>query len=249
MGNKMKLGRLPHDPVALAAAPAHRFGDDTPPPVLDRSGVAFAPGEYGNRIFPDCTAAGLANYARAVTALNGYALAVDPDKPLAFYGECVGNPDDLESTHGAVLLDVLNRQASVGFDIGPQRLVGLYGTVQRERASLALSIARFGAGYWGITLHEQDMVTFGGDGPWDLTDNDGPAVGGHCVVAFDYSGLGDTDTVRIATWGVWKPATWRWIEARLDEAHALVYRQLVRADGTFYAGLSPDGLATALGET
>ena len=240
------FGRLPHDPAALAAAPAPDVGSETPPPVLDRRGVDFSPDEYGNRSYPDCSAAGLANYARAVAALNGYGLVVDPDKPLAFYASCVGDPPDLAATPGAVLLDVLNRQARDGFDIGPQQLIGLYGTVPLTRAALALSISRFGAGYWGITLRARDMQVFGGSAPWDVTADDGGRVGGHCVMAFDYTGLGDEDTVRVGTWGAWQSATWRWVHARLDEAHALVYRQLVRADGTFYAGVSPDGLATAL---
>ena len=58
-----KLGRLPHDPVALASAPqlaGHPFATTAPRAVVDRREVPFQPGLYDNDTLPDCTAAGLA---------------------------------------------------------------------------------------------------------------------------------------------------------------------------------------------
>ena len=84
----MRLGRLPHDPAALASAPsfaAHHFAAVKPPALLDRSHIEFAPGLYRNDDLPDCSAAGLANAAGMVAALNGYGLAVNPDKVPLFY--------------------------------------------------------------------------------------------------------------------------------------------------------------------
>jgi hypothetical protein len=103
-------------------------------------------------------------------------------------------------------------------------------------------MAQFGAGYWGVTLRERDMER---DVLWDVADgrDDGAVVGGHCLISWDYTGLADDALVRLGTWGDWQMATWEWVRARLDEAHGLVWRQLVRADGTFYAGLTADGLA------
>ena len=246
--SNLRLGRLQHDPIALAAAPAHKFGAVPPPAVLDRSAIDFAPGMYQNDVLPDCSAAGLANAASAIAALNGYHLVVDPTLVPPFYAGCVScAPTDaaMEATDGAVLLDVLARQAVQGFDIGPQTLYGLHGTVPLTRTALALSLARLGVGYWGVTLHDRDMQTFGDR--WDVQPgrDDGAVVGGHCVIGFDFTGLGDDDTVRIGTWSKWQPATWAWIAARLDEAHGLVFRQLARSDG-FYNGLTPDGLVAEL---
>lgn len=209
----------------------------------------FVPQMYRNDVLPDCTAAGLANAARGIAALNGFGLVVDPGLVAPFYASCVGCPDndaDMEATDGVVLLDVLARQAAHGFDIGPQVLVGQSGTVSTSRTALALSMARLGVGYWGVTLHDRDMQTVGSK--WDVVSgrDDGPIVGGHCVIAFDYTGLGDADTVRIGTWGAWQAATWAWVEARLDEAHGLVWRQLARADGSFYAGVTANGLIAEL---
>lgn len=243
----MRLGRLPHDPLALAHTLAHRFGTEPAPAVLDRGALGFAPELYENDTLPDCTAVALANAARAVAALNGYELVVDPASVPAFYAGCIGNPPNLAATDGAVMLDVLGIQASRGFDIGNQCLNGLFGTFDvRSRSVLALGIARFGVGYWGVTLRERDMER----GPvWDVQAgrDDGNIVGGHAVIAWDYSGLTDDGLVRLGTWGSWQPATWGWVAARLDEAHGTVWRQLERADGTFYNELTPDGLAAEIG--
>lgn len=233
----MRLGRLPHDPAALARAPSlagHRFAAMPPPPILDRSAIAFAPGLYRNNDLPDCTAAGLANAAGMVAALNGYALAIDPDKVPVFYAGCAGcEPSDaaMATTDGAVVLDVLVRQARSGFDVGPQTLAGLHGTLPLSRTVIASALGRLGHAYLGVTLRERDME----QAPvWDVLDgrDDGAVVGGHLIVAWDYAGIGDASTVRVATWGTWQPATWAWIAARMDEAHALVWRQLGNAAGS-----------------
>ncbi len=241
------LGRIRHDPVALARAPSHRFGAVPPPMVLDRSATAFEPGLYQNDTLPDCTAVALANAARGVAALNGFDLVLEQASVPAFYGACVGNPANLAATGGAVMLDVLARQAAQGFDIGPQTLHGLYATIDtRSRSALACGMARLGAGYWGVTLRERDMQR---TAVWDVQADrdDGDVVGGHAVVAWDYRGLADGDTLRIGTWGAWQPATWAWVAARLDEAYGIVWRQLERADGTFYGGVTADGLVAEIG--
>jgi hypothetical protein len=217
-----------------------------PPRRLDRRAVAFEPGLYANDILPDCTAVSLANAARGVAALNGYDLVVDQACVPVFYSACVGDPPDLAATDGAVMLDVLNRQAAHGFDIGPQILHGLHGTINsKSRSALAHGMARLGVGYWGVVLRERDLERAA---LWDVRRgrDDGAIVGGHTVIAWDYSGLGDEATVRLGTWGAWQPATWAWVAARLEEAHCLVWRQLQRADGTFYDGLTADGLVAEI---
>ncbi|WP_428485924.1 hypothetical protein [Rhodopila sp.] len=238
----MRLGRLPHDPAALAAAPRHRFGAVPPPAVLDRSALAFTPGLYSNDTLPDCTAVALANAARGVAELQGYDLVVEADRVPRFYAWCIGNPPNLAATDGANMLDVLTLQQSYGFFIGPQLLVGRFGSIDvASRSALAAGLARLGPGYWGVTLRERDMQR----APiWDVRPgrDDGAVVGGHALIAWDYTGLADEATVRLGTWGGWQPATWSWIAARLEEAHGVVWRQLVRADGTFYDGLTADDL-------
>lgn len=238
----MRLGKLPSDAIRLAQAQGHRFGAVLPPATLDRSVVDFVPGLYGNDTYPCCTAVALANCARGVAHLNGYDLIVEESKPLAFYGQCVGNPPDLALTNGAVALDVLGRQARAGFDIGPQTLVAQWGTIDtKSRTAIARAMAVMGPLYLGVMLHDREMQT---SGVWDVQPgrDDGPVIGGHMVPGWSFDGLADNSIVQIMSWGRFQPVTWAWLMARLDEAHGVAWRQLARADGTFYRGLSADGL-------
>jgi hypothetical protein len=228
----MKLGRLPHDPARVASAPslaAHRFAAAAPPrAVVDRSGIPFSPGLYQNDSLPDCTAAGLANAASAVAwAEQGFQPVIQPALVVDFYAACINRPSatdaELMATDGAVMLDVLTRQATLGFDVGQQvPLVGLFGTL--PLANIPHAIDRLSHAYLGVTLRERDMDMAA---LWDVQDgrDDGAVVGGHCLVAWDYTGLQDGDTVRLVTWGQFQPATWPWLRARVDEAYALTWRQ------------------------
>lgn len=226
----MRFGRKPCNLDAVSRHPLHRFGAIEPLPRLDRSNIDFKPELYQNDILPCCTAVALANVARATAALQGYQLVVDPATVPAFYAACVGVSDTdaaMSATDGAVALDVLARQARDGFDIGPQRLYGQSAAVDvGARSDLAGGIARY-VGYWGVVLHDRDMQTVGD--VWDAGPSDGPVVGGHMVMAWDYTGLSDGDTVRIGTWGTWQRATWAWVRARLDEAYGVAWPQLAAA--------------------
>jgi len=256
----MRLGRLPHSPAALASAPAlmsARLSVAIPPPRLDRSAVPFQPRMFKNDILPTCTAAGLANAALAVSALANYRVAIEDAKVPAFFAACVGcAPTDaaMAATDGAVLLDVLARQAATGFDVGDQvPLVALSGTLPLTRDALAVCMNDLGVAYLGIDLYERDMDGVQAGAVWDGLDavqaglrldddgsDPGALVGGHCCCAWDFTGLGDTDTVRIATWGMLVPVTHRWLRSRLREAHGLYFRQLAPA---FASAVNKDRLA------
>ena len=224
----MRLGRLPHDPAALAAVPRH-YAATLPPPVLDRSHIPFTPGLYGNDVFPDCTAVALANAARAASWVTaGCDLVVADSAPPAFYARCVGVADDpaaIEATDGAQMLSVLGQADAQGFDVGPQALVPTWASCPvTARFSLAHAMT-MGALYFGAGLAGADQ----GAGTWDTTtpgDQTRGSWGGHALIAWDYTGLGDGDIVRLGTWGRWQAATWRWVQARADEAYALAWRQI-----------------------
>lgn len=244
-------GRLAHDPVAVAAAPVHLFGAVPPPASLDRSLVDFTPGAYQNTIYPNCTFASMTNAARGVAYLNGYELDVNPDTVPAGYASCVGcanTPAAIEATDGAVMLDVIAWQGRGGFDIGPQKLTARSGTIALTKSALASAMSRLGLPWCGLVLRERDMDT---SSPSSLLDvqpgrDDGAIVGRHAVPFWTYAGLYDDSRVYYGTWGYWQAATWAWVRARIEEAWGLVWRQLARADGTFYAGVTADGLIAEL---
>jgi hypothetical protein len=197
------------------------------------------PRMFANDQLPDCTAAGLANGALAVSALAGYEMAIDDAKVPLFYASVVGcqpTEEAMAATDGAVILDVLQRQATGGFDAGGQTpLVALAGTLQLNRIALAQAMASLGIAYLGVDLFERDMEM---PDVWDDDGRDpGALVGGHCLDSFDYTGLADDRKVRLATWGRMQPATWRWLDSRVREAHGLLWRQIRGCDGVDLAAL------------
>jgi hypothetical protein len=244
----MRFGRLQHDPDTLARAPSLRLSAVEPPAVLDRSSVNVNLGLYQNDVYPDCTAAGAFNYVCCIAALNGYGLPIDNTKAPTFYAACIGcadTPEAIAATDGALMTDVIARLGSHGLDIGSQTLVGFGGTIPLRRIQLALSLAQVGAGYWGIDVYQNDMDNVGK--VWTTDYSPGPVEGGHCVVGFDYAGLGNNDVVRIATWGAWQMATWAWVDARLQEAHGLAFRDLTPASGKYWSGVTYDTLLAEAG--
>ncbi len=241
MNMTFRLGRAPHDPDRLAAAFAtrrHVMGSDLVLPALDRSALDFSPGLYRNDTLPDCTAAGMANaFTAASLVLTGAVPAIDSTRIPLFYAACVGcaaTDAAMAATDGAVMLDVLDEVEASGFDVGQQvPLVSTFAVIDpSDRTALAHAISARGAAYLGIQLTEMDMTAFGAGTTLndDVSDHSG-IVGGHCLVAWSYTGLHDTDTVLLATWGRLAPCTWRWLGRRLDEAYSLSWPQLESASG------------------
>jgi hypothetical protein len=224
----MRLGKLAPIKDHLLAAPIHTFGASIAPAVLDRSTISFTPGLYNNDTLTDCTVVSIANMIGARAALNGYQAYIDPEKVIEFFAAAAGHPADLTTVEGLNYLDVINRQASLGFDTGHDRLFGIPGTIGLSRNDIALAMVRFGSVGLGVQLRQRDETEFG-NGLWDTSTQDGSTIGGHAVIAWDYTGLKDTDLVRIGTWGKWQYATWRWIEARRDEVHGTRWPQLEAA--------------------
>lgn len=245
----MQLGRLPHDPVALAASPGlpAKFATAAPPDTLDRSSVNVALGLYDNDTLPVCTGAMLANAINAVAGLSDYSIPIPTEKVLSFYAGCVGcapTTQAIGQTNGAVMLNVLRQQVTNGFDIGQEApMVGLFGNIPANRLMLANCMAHLGVALLGVTLHESDMKA---NGILDTTVSAGVVVGGHAIIGFDYNGLGDSDTVRIGTWGGWRLATWRWLEIRVDEAYGILWRTLLLPQGTFWNGADFGTLKAAM---
>jgi hypothetical protein len=231
----VRLGRLPANPAALARQPEHKLGAMPVPMVLDRRSVSFTPGLYHNDTIGDCTVVSIANMIGACAALNGYQAYIDGDKVLQFFADAAGNPPDLAAVDGLVYLDVVNRQAQIGFDTGHDRIFGLPGTVGLTRMELAAGMNELGAIGIGVLLKAKDMATVqqnmasSAPLPLDAGMDDGAVIGGHAEILWDYTGLLDDDLVRTGTWGYWQTVTWRWVSARIEEAHGLRFPQLAAA--------------------
>lgn len=189
-----------------------------------------------NNKYGDCTAVGLMNSASVVSSLNGAPVACSDSDAIRFYSESTGfNPEDPSTDRGGVEVGVLDYASRNGMQFGFYKLFPLWGTVNMlSRNDLALACEALGSVYLGIDLAEADQFSLGA--LWDTTTlgNQAPGSwGGHCALLYDYSGLGDEDTIRIATWGGLQKATWRWLESRIVEAHGIIWPQLASPVGKF----------------
>jgi len=255
------FGRLPHDPVRLAKAPQlakySSLAVANPPSRLDRSSVKAAFQMGDNDVDPDCTGAGYFNLAIMVAELMGYGLNVLPGSASKLYAQTVGidptNAAAIAASGGAMLMDLLTRQATQGASTGNDLLFGEPGVLPLTRNALANAMDRLGGAEIGVDFTDLDTQTL--DDPaivWDIQAGPYLPTEGHALVALDYTGLGDLDTVRLCSWGLdTYHATWRWIDSRSPERHGVCWRQLLPAGteknwaGVDWAGMAAEAAALA----
>jgi hypothetical protein len=202
------------------------------PPKLIRDHIDPDPQMDRNNELGDCTAAGLANVARAQARLGGITLTIPTEKTVAFYSQSTGyDPANANSDAGGVEVDVLADAARQGFEIGQQTpLYPLWGSIDRQDLNgIRLVASEIGPVYLGVALALADQA----DGVWD-TDSGGNqqpgSWGGHCLLLWAYDGIEPDSLVTLITWGAaTQRATWRWVQSRMDEAHAVTFRQLRKA--------------------
>lgn len=221
----VRLGRAAHDPDRVAALPTHIVGADAPPPlVLPRREIIFRPGLYRNDVFGDCSCAGLANSRRAASLIFDKCDLVSTDAAVtSFFAGCAKVPFTdaaLASVPGLVVLDVFDYAQKHGFTMGGQT-VEVPSDIRvidpADRVVLAHAIAVRGSAYLGIDLYAPDVAP---GASWKGLPS-GASVGGHAIVAWAYDGLGDANTVWLASWGMLIAATWQWLQSRLMEAYSI----------------------------
>jgi hypothetical protein len=229
-----RLGRAPHDPVLLAAAPPHLMGAAKPPATLDRRAIFWTPTLVRNDVLPTCTIAALLNSARAYALVHGFDIPTDEAKALMFYARLAGClVADIASTDGLDMLAVVQAARDRGFDAGGQTpLAPTFAAITPiDRDAMADAMATRGAVNLGVLLSvsDQTMDVWDTITPTDAGDAAPGSWGGHDLAGIDYSGLGDDDLVRLATWGGFHLATWRWIRLRTELAVSHVWGALAGA--------------------
>jgi hypothetical protein len=240
-----RLGRLPHDDAQLARAPqlARYLEAMTAPAVIDRSDVPFTPHLDDNDQIGDCTAVALANCARAAAALRGdKQFAISTADVICFYEQSTGYVwGEPQTDRGGVIASVLAYQAAHGFPVDHTKIKGAWGTFDpRDRNLMGVAIDVVGSVDLGVALADADkaMTIWDTNSPASAGDPAPGSWGGHSLMIFAYTGLGDTDLVELGTWGEWQRATWRWIDSRVQEAHAIAWRRF----GAMLPGLDFDRL-------
>lgn len=221
----MKLGRLDaRRPVTLS--PLHRLM--RLPALKSRwtgpRDTQFSYGVLGNDQVGDCVFAGFVHLVQAVCLLLG----VVPPKPssakvvqayfLFTHGQDSGcvEADVLQALYTTGILGI----NIVGYAYGAQGLTEMLGITQT-----------FGSAYLGVMVPAPMLTQFNSNEPFDLTgtSDDRTILGGHCIVCVAFN---QTDeTVTVLTWGKRHPATFRWLEAYLDESWAVIPKQ-VKDTGT-----------------
>nr|WP_194300225.1 hypothetical protein [Acetobacter lovaniensis] len=222
------------------------------PSVLDRSHINPAPLMLGNDQIGDCTSVGLANALRATAALGGFQIGVDDDSVIQFYAESTGyRPGCPETDQGGIEVEVLSFAAGVGYQLEAGAYYPLWGTTDaQDRNALALIMASLGTVYLGVLLSQSDMNQIESTNGACVLEADNGAygdttpgsAGGHCLLGWSYSGLSDSDTVDLLTWGAIQKVTWGWLRSRIMEAHGLVWPQLTLANGLYPTGPDIDAL-------
>lgn len=245
-----KCGLLPHNPVVLARSArleAHPINKWSAPATLKRDKVKYRPQMFRNDQIGDCTAAGLGNAALAISALNGSTAIVLEPSVVNLYSATSGyNPKVAGSDRGAVLADVLAYQYSQGFHTGAQLLVGPWATFSGLNRNLfGCALDKLGVAILGVALSQHDMAAAENGDTWDADvkqDSIDPpgSAGLHCLLAFDYDGMKDDSILHLPTWGMLQPATWRWVESRVQEAHVVVWRSMQQASGVNWNGVNYD---------
>lgn len=208
-----------------------------PPPQIIRT---VDPGAkmYDNDSIGDCTCAGLANYISAWMALNKMKIDISTQEVVNFYSLVSGyTPTNPNSDTGAVISSVLTKAMSTGFTAMGNKYFPLWGSAGvGSMTSVANIISQFGAAYIGVALAQADEQT---TGTWSLTNSGDQTPwswGGHCLLVWDYEGLGPNDIVRLITWGGFQECTVSWLQNRMVETHALAFRQLLPASGVNFLG-------------
>lgn len=252
MFHNMKLGA--HRPIFPANRPMltdHKILLRQAPPKLIRDHTDPGARNDANSDLGDCTAEGIANEARAQAAIAGYTIEIPKVKTVGFYSQSTGySPTVPNSDQGGVELLVLANAAQQGFDGGQQtRLFPLWGSIdQKDLNGIQLVSSAIGPPYLGVALALADQA--GGVWDTDTPANQGdPAPGSwgyHCLLGpWSYTGTEPTDVVELITWGMRQKATWRWLQSRITEAHAVMFRQLLKANvlGVDYDRLAADNAA------
>lgn len=233
----LKLGRLPaiHDGRALYASKYMTAAQLPPAPsfldwssVITKLGVAW--GMDGNDTVGDCTVAALNHIMMVTSATAGKLVQASLAQIMAMYEAISGYvPGDPNTDVGATEVSALNYMRKHGLN---GQKVDAYASLNIAlRSELLVACNLFGPIYIGVWLSQTDMDDFeAGKGWTDVSDTN--SIGGHAIpiVAYDSSG------VEVVTWGRKQAASWHWLMAHMDEAHALIL-----FDWLDKQGVSPGG--------
>jgi hypothetical protein len=221
-----KLGRK-----AVKLSPVHRRLSASlldilpaPPSAVDNTGGLTTWGMMLNDSLGDCTIAGLGHSIQVASLAagdGGTEETLTDDVILNGYETLCGyNPSDPSTDQGGVETDILSSIQKNGFS--DRKLLGWVSPDPSNTDHLKKAIYYFKSLYIGAEL----PLSAQNAGVWDvLAGPNGVAGswGGHCMVIPAYT----PDQFSLITWGGIQVATNAWLSAYMDEAHALLWDDMI----------------------
>lgn len=226
----MRLGRkaVKTDSRTLALAKYLKPSLPPPPPAKDWTNGHANWGMMLNDQLGDCTIAGVGHAIQVWTVNNGGIVTV-PDKVIeSFYERWDGYvPGDPSTDNGGVELDVLADWRKT--PVAGHTLLAFADPKVADLAEIRHAITLFGGVYIGLSL----PVTAQKQDVWDVVKGGGANAkkgswGGHCVFVPKY----DQTTFTCITWGQLKQMTVAFWNEYCDEAHALLGKNWLHAQGS-----------------
>jgi hypothetical protein len=242
----LKLGKHPpvFDDRTLNFHAYLRPGLPTPPASKMWGSKVRSWPMYDNHRYRDCTCAAAGHMIQNWTANAGSEVTLPDEDVVRFYEHFVGSPPPPDE--GCNMLQVLKYWRRVG--LGGHRVVGFAALELRNHLQAKGAAYLLGSIYIGVALPDfavrGDILKV----PWDV-----PAKGpvgdaapnvqnGHSVAAVGY----DARNLYIVTWGELKSMSWRFYDAYVDEAYAVLSEDFLNARGQAPEGFDLSALKADL---
>jgi hypothetical protein len=198
-----------------------------PPPAIDWTKGIADWGMMLNDQLGDCTIAGCGHAIQVWTANNGGETTVPDPTIESYYEDWDGYVHgDLNTDNGGIELDVLKNWQKNG--LAGHALVAFADPQPAKLVEIRQSIALFGGVYIGLALPTSAKT----QEVWDVTPHGGEEArksswGGHCVFVPKY----DATSFTCITWGKQMTMTLAFWKKYCDEAHTLLGRDWISAQG------------------
>jgi hypothetical protein len=228
-----RLGRkaVKHDSRTLKLAKYMTTALPPPPTsILWNKGVT----EFGmmlNDTLGCCTIAGAAHAVQIFSLNAGTEVTLSDAEVLAYYEKWDGYVQGNAATdQGGIELDVLNAWKAQEF--AGHALLAWADVSTGSASQIKQAIFLFGGVYIGLEVPNFIMSNI--PPLWDVVDDDGGIDGGHCVFVVGYDSVGLT----FISWGALYKMTWAFWTKYVDEAHALLSKDFLGANGLDPAGFN-----------
>lgn len=247
----MKLGRKPvvynrrsqHSAIKLAAhlmklgsAPAISYDYITA--VNNTTGGDW--GMLGNDQYGDCVWADTGHALMLRTANASQIIIPTTEQVLAAYSAHTGfDPANPNSDQGDDETSATEYLQQVGF-LG-HKADAIASVDQTNLDHVKWCVQLFGHSRIGLNLPQAAMDQMDAGTPWDV-GGDTTIIGGHDVPIFGY----DYAFFYVCTWGKIQKMTTAFFQAYCEEAHAEIYSDWIRSQGTAPSGFDLDTLVSDL---